>query len=196
MVGGLGLLVTSQDTDRVHVPVKLSDIAFRDLPRGSAFRVGALDDLVVDIGEVLDERHAVSLEGQVAADDVEDDGAARVPDVAEVIHRDATDVHPDLARHEWAEFLVPARERVVDAETHGHGGDTFLPPEQAQSLRALRLHAHGVPVHAERVGQPLGHLFEMRLEPRALGQNGGVHVQEAPAAPPHQVHDPLEQHQT
>ena len=63
----------------------------------SAALLGALDDLVVDVGEVADERHLVAEEAQVAVDDVEDDQRARVADVRAVVDGDAADVHADLA---------------------------------------------------------------------------------------------------
>src|SRR5262249_460831 len=118
VVGRLRLDVAAQDADGIHVAVGLGDVAFRDVAGAHAFGVGALDDSVVDVGEVLDERHAIPLVGEVPANDVEDDGAPRVPDVAEVVHRDPAHVHPHLARHGWNEILLLAREGVVDAEAH------------------------------------------------------------------------------
>src|SRR5262249_21785295 len=78
----------------------------------------ALDDLVVDVGEVLDEGHPEPFAPEVAIDDVEHDRAARVADVAEVVHGDPAHVDPHLARPDRDEVLLPAGERVVDPKRH------------------------------------------------------------------------------
>src|SRR5439155_1739401 len=79
---------------------------------------------VVHVGEVLDEHHPESLEGEIAADDVEGQGAPRVSDVREVVDGDPAHVHARLARDEGDEVLLAAGEGVEDPERH-HGTSTL-----------------------------------------------------------------------
>ena len=74
--------------------------------RGTALLVGAVDDLVVDVGDVLDEADVEALPLQVAADHVEGQERARVADVDVVVDRRAADVHRDLARLARDELLL------------------------------------------------------------------------------------------
>src|SRR3990170_2064570 len=118
MLGGLGLPVSRQHAERRHVGPALGDVALGDLVGGHALLVGPPDDLVVHVGVVLHERDLEALEYHVAADDVEHDGAARVPDVAEVVHRDAADVYAGLAHDQGDEILLAAGPRGEDLERH------------------------------------------------------------------------------
>ena len=72
-------------------------VIFRDETRGQVgdldpLRVGAIDHLVVDIREVLDEGDLVARVFQVAAQDVKDDEGPRVADMEEVVDRRAAAV--------------------------------------------------------------------------------------------------------
>ena len=114
----LGSTSPGEHPERGHVRPVLGDVALGHLGRRHALGLGAPDDPVVDVGEVLDEGDAQAAEGEKAADDVEDQRAARVADVAQVVGGDPADVHADLARHERGEVLLPAAERVEDLERH------------------------------------------------------------------------------
>src|SRR5262249_18379509 len=106
--------VGRQHAERSHVLALCRDEALRELARGHARVVGALDDAIVDVGVVLHERHAIAPEGEIAADHVEDHGAARVADVRVVVDGPPAHVHADFARHEGTEFLLRPRYRVGD----------------------------------------------------------------------------------
>ena len=99
------------DAERVRVGKVLGDVFFGDLLAGDALLVGALDDLVVHVGEVLHERHLVAAVLQIAAQHVEHDDRARVADVDVVIHRRAAGVHTHFARLDRHELFL----------LHGHG---------------------------------------------------------------------------
>ncbi len=58
---------------------------------------GAGDDLVVDVGEVLDELHRVAAVLEVAADHIHPDEGASVADVGMELRRHAADVDPQHA---------------------------------------------------------------------------------------------------
>jgi hypothetical protein len=70
-------------------------------------------DLVVDVRDVRHERHVVSLVGQEALEQREDDVRARVADVDAVVDRRAAGVDADLAGSPGFEGLELAREGVV-----------------------------------------------------------------------------------
>ena len=78
----------------------------------------ALDDLVVDVRDVADERDVVARRLEVTAHDVEHDQHARMAEVAVVVDRDAADVHADLARLERLEDFLASGQRVLDLQ-HG-----------------------------------------------------------------------------
>ena len=58
--------------------------------------VGAVDNLIVDIGDVLHVLHLIAAKLEVAPDDIEDDVAHGVADVGVVVGGNAADVHLDL----------------------------------------------------------------------------------------------------
>src|SRR4030095_6842136 len=115
-LGRLRLAVGGQHAERGHVVALRRDEALGELARGHTRVVGALDDAIVDVGVVLHERHARAVEGEVAADHVEDHGAARVADVRVVVDGHPAHVHADFARREGDEFLLRARHRVGDPD--------------------------------------------------------------------------------
>src|SRR5262249_41154260 len=89
--------------------------------------VGALDDPVVDVRIVLHERDAIALEGQIAANHVEDYRAARVADVGVVVHGHPAHVHADFARCDRDEVLLRPGHRVGDPD-HAVTSTLTTPP--------------------------------------------------------------------
>src|SRR5262249_33698121 len=73
-------------------------------------------DLVLDVSEVLDERDPKPAGGQVPPHHVEDERAAGVADVAQVVGGDAAHVHPHPAGDGGHELLLPAGERAEDPQ--------------------------------------------------------------------------------
>ena len=144
MLRRLGLDVGRPDPEGGHVRPVLGDVALRDHGRLHALLVGAADDPVVHVGEVLDEHHPESLEGEIAADDIEGQGAPRVSDVREVVDGDPADVHARLARDEGDEVLLATGEGVEDPERH-HGTSTLTTAMAAMpSLRPRRPRCSGL----------------------------------------------------
>ena len=74
----------------------------------------ALDDLVVDVGDVADVGHVVTGGLQPAVNHVENHHHAGVAEVAVVIDGHAADVHANLVRFDGGEYLFFAFQRVVD----------------------------------------------------------------------------------
>src|SRR5690606_16472693 len=96
------------------------------LRRVDALGVGPVDDLVIDIGEVLDVVDLVASMLEVASDHVEQDVRHDVPDVRRLVYRDAADIHADLTGLDCLEGLDRSGESVVDRDVvpgsgaHGH----------------------------------------------------------------------------
>jgi len=81
----------------------------------------ALDDLVVDVGDIAHVGDAQAARAQPALHHVENHEHAGVAEVAVVVHRHAADVHAHFARANRHEVLLGPRERVVDPEHPGVG---------------------------------------------------------------------------
>src|SRR5215475_2807994 len=124
VLGRLGLHVRWLDADGRHVLLVLRDVPLRDGRGGHALLIGPSDDAVVHVGVVLDEGDLVVAEAQVAPHHVENDGAPRMPDVAEIVHGHSAHVHARLAGHQGHELLLAPGERVEDAQGH-HGTSTL-----------------------------------------------------------------------
>ena len=102
--------VGAADAQRVGVFVVRFDEAPGQFVPRLARLVGALDDLVVDVREVLHEPHAKPRVLEVAPHGVDHDEIARVADVEVVVHGRTAVVHCDrggVLRHEV--FLLPCR---------------------------------------------------------------------------------------
>ena len=84
------------------------------LGSGPALLIGTVDDLVVDVGQVLGERHGVALVGQIAPDHVEAEERACIADMDLVVDRGAADIHADLARLDRLELLLLVHLAVID----------------------------------------------------------------------------------
>ena len=78
----------------------------------------AADDLVVDVGEVHDPRHAQAAVAQVADQEVREQEGPEVADVGRAVDRRAAAVDPDVAGLERLEGAGLARERVLQADRH------------------------------------------------------------------------------
>ena len=108
--------VGGQDPERGHVGALGGDEALRELARGDALLARPLDDTVVDVGVVLDERDLVTLEGQVTANHIEDHRASRVADVRLIVHGHPAHVHADVRSGQRDELLLRPCHRVVDPD--------------------------------------------------------------------------------
>ena len=105
------------DTERTHSRDERRRVLLGDLRGTAAFFVGAVDDLVVDVGDVLDEADVVPFVLEVAPDHVEREERARVADVDVVVDGGAAHVHRDLALLARNEVFLGASERVEDAHS-------------------------------------------------------------------------------
>ena len=126
LAGREGVDGRAHDVELAHRLEVLVDVAGWQLAGILAQLSGAVDDLVVDVGEVLDVADVVAAEGQVAADHVEVDGRHAVPEMRARVWRDAADVHVDARRAGGPEVLLPSRERVEDLDRRKLHGRSLL----------------------------------------------------------------------
>ena len=113
---GARFLVGPQHAELVRVLVHGGDEAAGERIDGFLVFIRALDDLVVDVGNVADVRDRQSARAQVAHHHVEHHQHARMPEVAVVVHGHAAHVHAHLAGLDRRErFLFPAQ-GVVDMQ--------------------------------------------------------------------------------
>ena len=77
--------------------------------------IGLVDQLVVNVGDVHDERHVVARVGQVAFDGVEDHRADHVPDVAWLIDGGAAQIDSNLAGLDRLERFFRTGKSAVEA---------------------------------------------------------------------------------
>jgi hypothetical protein len=80
--------------------------------------VGAVDYLVVHVGEVLGEHDLVALVDEVSTDHVEVQERARVAHVDLVVDGGTAHIHADLALADGLELLLAMRLAVIDE--HGY----------------------------------------------------------------------------
>ena len=108
-----GVFVGPADMELVHDFEIRGDIAVGNRIPRDAFAVGSVDDLVVNVGEVLDVRDFITEVFQVALDDVPGDERTGVAHVGMVVRRDAADVHLDLARRNGDEGFFLTSQCVI-----------------------------------------------------------------------------------
>ncbi|MBA7561529.1 hypothetical protein ES708_03167 [subsurface metagenome] len=101
LLGGAGIDVSLRldDIQGFHIFLKTVGVLLGKLGGGNAALVGAVDNLVVDIGDVLHVLDPVIAEPEVAPDDIKDDIAHGVADVGVVVGGDAADVYLNLVLH-------------------------------------------------------------------------------------------------
>ena len=87
---------------------------------GDASSDRALDELVIDVGDVHDPRDVVSVVDEVTFDRIENDGADHVADVSLVVDGWAAEINADAAVVDWDEGLLAPGERVVDLDGGKH----------------------------------------------------------------------------
>ena len=108
-----GITVSPTDMELIHDVEVGRNVAVGNRIPADAFPVGGVDDLVVDVGEILDMRDFVAEVFQVALDDVPGYEGTGIPHVGMVIRRNATDIHFDLARRDGNEGLLFTSQRIV-----------------------------------------------------------------------------------
>lgn len=119
--GGPGIVVGPQNIEGIHVRKEAGNVPLGDNLHAAAFRLGPLDDLVVNIGKVLNKPYCKALPPQVAAQHVPDDIAAGMAKMAGVVHRDPAAIDGDGRGMAGGKNLLSVGEGVVEPENHWRG---------------------------------------------------------------------------
>jgi len=123
-----------------HVVQERIDVILRVREGGLSGLFRPSDDDLLDVGEVLDVRDAVSQELEIPARRVEIDVRSGVAEVAVIVRRRAADVHLDDAGRERCKRLLLSRPGVVQSEDHevaiAATGAALLSPLPAESKRS------------------------------------------------------------
>ncbi len=114
VVGGTRFHVRLEDVEARLVLVHRGDHALGQRVERLAVFIGAVDDLVVDVGDVAHIGQVVTAETQPAGHQVEGNHAAAVADVAVVVHGHAAHVHAHFVAIERLEDFFGLAECVVD----------------------------------------------------------------------------------
>ena len=113
-IGGARLQIRFLQAQRDAILVHRRGVPCGELAPILAVLRGPLDDLVVDIGDVADERDLVALRPQIPLHQVEHRQHARMADVEVVVHGDAAHVHAHFVVVQGFELFFFAREGVMD----------------------------------------------------------------------------------
>src|SRR6185503_20270385 len=105
---GLRLYGSLANAQALHVFVVGLNIFCGERLAADTLLVCTFDDLVIHVGEVLDEFNLVAGGLKIPSDHIEHERAARMADMAIVVDRHATDVHPnDLRLERVKRFFLP-----------------------------------------------------------------------------------------
>jgi hypothetical protein len=118
VTGGARLVRGREAAQGVVTGVERALVLVTDGPPGAALLGGLPDDLVVDVGDVPDERDVVPAVLEPAAHDVEVQPGPDVPDVRGGLDSRATEVDRDTARCERDEVTDLPGVGVVQANSH------------------------------------------------------------------------------
>ena len=118
MLRGPGVAGGPLHPQGVRIHVVFLDVAVRDLLDGAALLIGLADELIVDVGEILDEFHLVAPVLQVPAQGIEHHEGPGVANMEVIIHRRAAHIHADLPRFQGDELFLFAGHGVIDL--HGN----------------------------------------------------------------------------
>jgi len=114
VVGGFRFFSGRCDIELSHVLIKRRDVFAVDLLPVDAFFVGAVDDLVINVGEVAHEVNVVTEVLEITVKSVEDNGGTGVPHMAVVVNGDPAYIHADLLFFQGNEFFFFSGQGVED----------------------------------------------------------------------------------
>jgi hypothetical protein len=97
MLRGTRFQIRAIDTEIVHIAIKLVDEALCKFFGTGTLFIGAVDDLVIDIGEIPHKSDPVVAISQVFDNHVKDQRGARMSNMAVIIRGYTTDIELDMA---------------------------------------------------------------------------------------------------
>ena len=106
------------DVQGLHVPVEASDVLLRELVDADPVGLRFSEDVVFNVGEVLDVTYFVAAVLQVPAEHIEHDVAHGMTDVAGSIEVGAADVQVHAAAIDRGKFFYASTECIVQPKRH------------------------------------------------------------------------------
>ncbi len=100
--------------ETLGVHLELGNVPFRNRFVIDAFFVGATNDLVVDVGEILNETNLPAAPLQIPTQHIEHAQRTRVADVNVVIHRRAAGIHANHTRLQCNQLFLVTRHRIIN----------------------------------------------------------------------------------
>ena len=114
--GGAGFFGRSKHAEGIAVFVHGSNVTIRQLLNGFTTLVGAVNDFVVDIGNVAHVLDLITLCHQPAVDHIEHDHDPGMAQVTEVVNGHPADVHTHLPRMNRLQRSFFTSEGVIDRD--------------------------------------------------------------------------------
>ena len=114
LLGGTRANVRIHDVEAMHLLDERVGELMRHLFRRATLLVGAIDDLVVHVGQILRERDLVTAGDEPATNHIEREERARIADVDLVVHGGAAHVHAHLALFDGRELALLAQLAVIN----------------------------------------------------------------------------------
>ena len=119
VLGAPRVLVSPENVQRIHVfVVRLNVLVDQRFPIPVKF-IGAMNDFVIDIGEILYVLHVVAAGFQPTMYQIEGQITARMAQVTSVVDGYTADVHGDLSRFQRGEVHLLATTGIMHANGHG-----------------------------------------------------------------------------
>ncbi len=118
VAGGARVDVGAADAEGVEVIEEAAHDGLGELLEGDALAAGAIDGLVVDIGQVHDELDVEALPLEVPMEQVVEEEGAVVPDVRELVDGGTAGVHAGGAGLDRIELVEGSRQGVVEPKCH------------------------------------------------------------------------------
>ena len=104
--------------ERNHICVKCFNKFFSKFLTRNPPLVGPINDFIINIGIVAHISGFISGKLQVTEDDIKNDICASMTDVAVIVDGNTTNIHPDLAGHQWLKVFFLSAHGIVNTQTH------------------------------------------------------------------------------
>ena len=121
IVGGPGFMLGPLDAQGIGILVQGIDHALGQRAQGLAVIHCALDDLVVNVGDVAHVFDLVATDFEPALNHIKRHHRSGMAQVAQVVHGHAANVHAHHTRRDRRKGFHRPGERVVNAKGHGSG---------------------------------------------------------------------------
>ncbi|GAS70066.1 hypothetical protein NGUA39_04215 [Salmonella enterica] len=114
MVRSARFQVRAQNIQRIEIAMHFRNHTINQRDKALAVFIRALDDFVVDIGNVAHIFQLIAEEAQITRNDIERNESTSVANMTEIVNGNTTHVHADFPGMNRFEFLFLARQCIKD----------------------------------------------------------------------------------